>query len=247
MYNERSIYIEADPGNCGIDRLIRDYGVVLLLDVREIICTEVFMSSTIVQLPNSQIRQAAEILSAAFCIDPIVSHFFPEEATAKQQALHQVSQCLLSYSAIYQHIYTTADLPKGIAMWLPPKASSFQLSKLCHLLQSGLLSLPFYARRNRVIDFTGFLAEEIQQHQQITEPFWYLLMLGVAPGYQNQGIGKALLQPILERADRDRTLCYLETSTEAALRFYQRQGFEVVHTGQVTKSLSYWNLKRHPK
>jgi ribosomal protein S18 acetylase RimI-like enzyme len=72
------------------------------------------------------------------------------------------------------------------------------------------------------------------------------MLLGVAPGYQNQGIGAALLQPVLQRADRDRTLCYLETSTDAAVRFYQRQGFEIVHTRQIGKSLPYWILKRCP-
>jgi len=205
------------------------------------------MISSIVQLPASQMDKATEVLSAAFCDDPVVNYFLPEDAIAKQRALHLLAQCLLRYGQTYQHIYTTADQPKGISIWLPPEASTFEFAQLWQLLQTGLLKLPFYARWDRAIELLSFFTQEIQQQQQNTEPFWYLMLLGVAPGYQNQGIGAALLEPVLERADRDRTLCYLETSTEAAVRFYQRQGFEIVHTRKVGKALPYWTLKRYPK
>jgi hypothetical protein len=205
------------------------------------------MSSPIVPLPYSQFDKAIEVLSAAFCADPVVNYFLPEDAIAKQHALSLLARCLLRYGQTYQHIYTTVDQPKGVAVWLPPEVSLSQWSQLWQLLQTGLFKLPFYVRWNRIIELLQLFAQEVQQQQQMTEPFWYLMLLGVATGYQNQGIGAALLQPVLERADRDRTLCCLETSTEGALRFYQRQGFEVVHIRQVGNSLPYWTLRRFPK
>jgi GNAT superfamily N-acetyltransferase len=205
------------------------------------------MSSTIVQLPSTQVDKATEVLSAAFGADPVVNYFLPEAAIAKQKALQLMAECLLKFGQPYQQIYTTGDVPKGIAIWLPPEASSFQWPQLWQLMQTGLFKLPFYARCDRMIDLLGYFVQEINQQQQMTEPFWYLMLLGVAPGYQNQGIGGALLQPVLEQADRDQTLCLLETSTTAAVRFYQRQGFEIMHTRQIGQSLPYWTLKRNPK
>ena len=37
-----------------------------------------------------------------------------------------------------------------------------------------------------------------------------------------------LLQPVLERADRENSRCYLETAKEKNLSFYRSHGFEVV-------------------
>jgi ribosomal protein S18 acetylase RimI-like enzyme len=70
--------------------------------------------------------------------------------------------------------------------------------------------------------------------------------LGVSPEYQGQGIGGRLLQPVLQEADRTKTPCYLETSTAAAVRFYQRHGFETVDQG-LFANWEYWAMKRNPQ
>jgi ribosomal protein S18 acetylase RimI-like enzyme len=63
--------------------------------------------------------------------------------------------------------------------------------------------------------------------QAITGPHWFLLVLGVNPTHQGQGVGGAQLKPGLEMADRQGLACYLETNNEKNLAFYQRYGFEV--------------------
>jgi ribosomal protein S18 acetylase RimI-like enzyme len=69
--------------------------------------------------------------------------------------------------------------------------------------------------------------------------------LGISPAYQRQGIGSLLLQPILKQADSEGLPCYLETSTEGGVRFYQRRGFEVVRTGGFPEdNLKFWTMKR---
>jgi hypothetical protein len=42
-----------------------------------------------------------------------------------------------------------------------------------------------------------------------------------------------LLQPVLTQADAKGMACYLETETEANVRFYTKHGFKVVDQGQV--------------
>ena len=42
--------------------------------------------------------------------------------------------------------------------------------------------------------------EEIHA-EDLTNDHWYLMVLGVGPEVQRQGLGSALIQPILERAD----------------------------------------------
>jgi GNAT superfamily N-acetyltransferase len=62
-----------------------------------------------------------------------------------------------------------------------------------------------------------------------TEPHWYLGVLSTLPERQGQGLGTAVLQPILERCDADGVPAYLESSNPRNLTLYRRHGF--VETG----------------
>jgi GNAT superfamily N-acetyltransferase len=53
-------------------------------------------------------------------------------------------------------------------------------------------------------------------------PHWFLLSMGTRPDRQRQGIGSAVLRPVLERAEVAR----LETSSRENLIFYATPGFE---------------------
>lgn len=200
----------------------------------------------IVKLVRSQTLEASKTLSDAFSCDPVIGHFLTDEPAEKLKALQAIALKIIYYCESHNQIYTTSDSVKGIAMWLPPEASSFSLTELWRLAASGALTIPFYMRWDRIVQAMSFMIEEMTQRGQRREPHWYLAMLGVGSQYQGQGIGGQLLQPILERADREKLPCYLETSTEGAVRFYQRQGFEILHVGKVGKQLPYWTMKRTP-
>lgn len=201
----------------------------------------------IVKLKQSHFAISAHYLAAAFSQDPLMGHFLPEDEGAKQTALKQLSRALLNYAQIYSHIYTTADYPKGVAIWLPPDASQVTLTQLWQIAASGSIALPFYMRWDRIADFISFISIGIQLHEKLSpEPHWYLAMLGVPPEYQGQGIGGRLIQPVLQVADGTKTPCYLETSTAEAVRFYQRHGFEIVDRGRFANR-PYWAMKRNPQ
>jgi ribosomal protein S18 acetylase RimI-like enzyme len=59
------------------------------------------------------------------------------------------------------------------------------------------------------------------------EPHWYLAVLGVRPDRQGHGIGGALLEAGLARADADGLPCYLESSNPRNVGLYERHGFEI--------------------
>ncbi|MEM9150698.1 MAG: GNAT family N-acetyltransferase [Cyanobacteria bacterium P01_F01_bin.3] len=201
----------------------------------------------IVSLKSADFAAASDHLSAAFSEDPLISYFLPEADTAKQKALKQLSMAFLNFAQSYGHIYTTSENPKGVAIWLPPEAFQITFSQLWGAVTSGLIASQFYMRWTRIMDFISLVKTEIQLHSKLApEPHWYLGMLGVSPECQGQGIGGKLLQPVLERADRTNMPCYLETTTAAAVRFYQRHGFEVVHQGMFVRR-EYWGMKRYPR
>jgi GNAT superfamily N-acetyltransferase len=83
-----------------------------------------------------------------------------------------------------------------------------------------------WGRLRAVADAVGEL--ERRRHNHVPEPHYYLSALGVEPGRQGQGVGTALMRPVLDRCDRDRIPAYLETATERNLPLYQRYGFSIV-------------------
>ncbi|PSB29216.1 GNAT family N-acetyltransferase [Chlorogloea sp. CCALA 695] len=204
------------------------------------------MSTEVICLEISQIDAASKTLAHAFNDDPIFRHFASEREQARLGAIQLLAKTALRYSQSYNHIYTTAKELKGVAIWIPP--GKFPLNDL-RLLRLGLYTLPFKLRLNRLRQLISlFLTMEKHHKQDITQPHWYLFMLGVSPTYQRQGIGNLLLQPILKQADSEKLSCYLETSTEGGVRFYQRLGFEVVRTGGLPEAdFKFWTMKRSPQ
>ncbi|MGB0360083.1 MAG: GNAT family N-acetyltransferase, partial [Endozoicomonas sp.] len=76
------------------------------------------------------------------------------------------------------------------------------------------------------------------------EPCWHLAFLAVDPAQQNKGYGSALLEHILEVADRDNKLAYLESTNEFNLTLYQRHGFELIGKIQSGNSPSLFPMIR---
>jgi len=82
------------------------------------------------------------------------------------------------------------------------------------------------------------------------EPHWYLATLGTAVELQGQGVGSALMQPVLEHCDAEGLPAYLESSKERNVPFYRRHGFEVVKEvplpGGGPKLWTMWREPRPP-
>jgi GNAT superfamily N-acetyltransferase len=201
------------------------------------------MNQAIAQLEASQNQTAVEVLGNAFKDDPVLREFVFQEESRRLSAIRLVCRLMLHYARSYNTVYGTTGVLKGVAIWIPP--NRFPLNDFRLLLLGGY-KLPFKVRLSRLRQFIAlFLKIEARHKVNAPEPHWYLLMLGVTPPYQNQGVGSSLIQPILERADQENLPCYLETSTKEALRFYERHGFVVVEAIDFPqKSIHIWTMKR---
>ena len=63
------------------------------------------------------------------------------------------------------------------------------------------------------------------------ERHWYLNVVSTLPSRQSQGLGGAVLAPVLDDADDNGWPCYLESSNPRNVSLYLRHGF--VETGQL--------------
>jgi GNAT superfamily N-acetyltransferase len=100
------------------------------------------------------------------------------------------------------------------------------------------------AQRAMILD--EFLHRAHQKYAPM--PHWYLLLLGVVPEYQGQGIGSQMLKPRLAFADSKGLPCYLETHLPRNLPFYEKHGFKIVFQGQFPGSdITVWTMLREPQ
>ncbi|MDJ0588835.1 MAG: GNAT family N-acetyltransferase [Pleurocapsa sp. MO_226.B13] len=201
----------------------------------------------VVRLERSQIELASTIAAKAFADDPVFGYLTPEARQSRLKALTWLATNTLKYCYDCGHIYTTPDL-KGIAAWLPPEKSSFTaIQELQLILRLRLYLLPFKCGWNKLGRWLSFLkvSEDYHERDMQTQPHWYLALMFVNPSYQSQGIGSALLKPILDRASDEKLPCYLVTFTEPAVNFYQKNGFEMIRKDRAAKDAPwFWNLKR---
>jgi len=76
-------------------------------------------------------------------------------------------------------------------------------------------------------------------------PHWYLMAIGVDPGYQAKGHASRLIRAMLARIDKEDMPCYLETETEKNVALYQHFDFEVIEEFIVPDTkLKLWAMLR---
>ena len=161
----------------------------------------------------------AATLAQAFSDNPGMSWTFRDPSTRPRK----LERGFVDYMG---HIWLprgecwTTDGLDGGALWLPPGAWEVplrvQLRLLPKVMATARLELPRLMR---------YLALVESKHPH--EPHWYLAILAVSPGRQGRGFGSHLMQPVLERCDRNGEAAYLETDTERDVALYERHGFGV--------------------
>ena len=156
--------------------------------------------------------------------------------------------CRALYTAIlhdslrYGEIYTSPGV-EGVACWLPPNVP---LPTLFREIRAGLLGLPLAFGWKSFRCLLEYGQWHTKLHQEFTSgPHWFLATIGVDPASQGRGVGSALLEAIVTKADEQRLPCYLETHGEKSARLYERHGFETVRLFEVPgHAIPVWAMLR---
>jgi GNAT superfamily N-acetyltransferase len=173
---------------------------------------------------EDQLTRIAGMLGRAFFADPLYTYIYPDVDERRNRLSYDFA-FLARYGHRFGAIIVTPE-GTGCAIWLPPAATAFLPER------AAQIRMPFPApplsdgARARWDHFTGTI--DRLHHQLMPDPHWYLLIIGVEAAYQGQGIGSAVLAPIVAQADQAGQPCYLETLQVKNLSFYKKNGFAVV-------------------
>lgn len=198
----------------------------------------------IIKLDSKQKKRGTEVLTAAFFDYPMFQFYFPDPKR-RARYLAPYLEGALNCALRYGEVHTTPEI-SGVIFTLPPDHTKISLWEY---IQNGCLGAPFFLGfRNyaRVSECEAFVAE-IHEKIMNGRPHYYLWGLVVDPGQQRKGVGRALLSPLLMKADSEKRPIYLETHEEKNVAYYQSMGFTLVHTGNIPKyDIQLWSMLREP-
>ncbi len=196
-------------------------------------------------LLENQIEQAGDLFARAFQDDPLNVYALPD-ARERERLNPTYFSAFVRYGHLAGEVWATEGSLDGVAVWIPPNNGVQIPPDLAD--RAGISALPSILgveavdRKREVFDHLDRLHE-----RDAEDPHWYLMFIGVEPNRQRQGVGSALLRPVLSRADSDGRPCYLETFQPTNVPFYLKHGFEiVVRDVEPQSGIRFWTFRREP-
>lgn len=187
-------------------------------------------------LPHQRELALSSVVDA-FVIDPLLRWVWPGDeryATCAREFFGLLIDLRLASGEVW-----VADEGDSVAMWDPP----------------GGLYLATPEQRWAEVR-QGFTAVELDRWARYDEalrvpedaaPYWYLGVLATRRARQGTGLGRAVLAPMLAAADRSHLAAYLETASDANLRFYGQLGFAPIREAEMPGGPLCWLLRRDPR
>jgi len=198
------------------------------------------LSASVRKATRGDVPELALALARAFDGDPPMRWFIPYDDRRVELARQMFEIMLRTVHVERDECYTTDEVVGG-ALWVPPgrwRLGFFQqLRLLPGMIRVFGRDLPRAQRGLTVMD---------SGHPR--SPHWYLDSLGVVPEWQGRGIGSALMQPVLERCDREHMPAYLNAGSPRSRELYRRHGFTVTEEFRLPDDgPPLWRMWRDPQ
>jgi len=182
---------------------------------------------------------AQDVLGRAFEDDPVWEWVVPPDRSRRHSRLATIMGLFVEAHLPHGEVFVTDDR-SAMGVWCPPKTwrvpGSFYLRKSPRIVHALGLS------RVRSLMALGAIEKAPPR-----EPHHYLAMLGTDPLHQGKGHGGSLVSTVTTRADAEGVGCYLESSKESNLAFYNRFGFEVTGEFHIPDGPTMWFMWRDPR
>lgn len=186
------------------------------------------------------VPRLAGVLADAFMHDPVYTWMLPGRVRLQPRLRTmfavEMEQFVLGNGG---SVWTTSEYDGAVAA-LPPDAWEMPKS------MSGREAL----RWARAFGSRLPLAIRVQramEKRHLREPHFYVRTVGVRSARQGRGLGSALLQPTLQRADSAGLPTYLEASSERSAALYERLGFVHIDVLDLPDGgPPLWRMRRPP-
>lgn len=174
----------------------------------------------------------------AFAEDPHLRFIVPDDAGwwgGRGAAVFELADTW--FGAIGER-WVTDDVV-AVCLWSPPESLPAEPAVLARMeaVRSRLTAAD--------LDRSHRLEVAFRSHHP-PQPHVYVGLLATHPDWQRQGLGRQVLAPALEHADRHRVGTLLDTGTPQNVAFYRGLGFEVWAEHRVPDGPVAWAMWRSP-
>lgn len=181
----------------------------------------------------SDVPDLTRTLSEAFFDDPVFMWWIADPER-RQAILPPTFKILVEATLPAEHVYIGGDSSAG-AVWLPPGGDDDDDEMASAL---GEVAEEYAERLQQ-------LTELLDRHHP-SDPHYYLFFLATRLAWQGQGLGSAMMRPVLEICDRDGVPAYLEATAERNRDLYLRHGFRVTEELRLPDGPPVWRMWRDP-
>jgi len=192
------------------------------------------------RVTSEDVPALAGVLARAFLDDPVAGWAFAVDSL-RLKALERFQGTRI-YQLLGEQEVWTDDERRCAALWAPPGRWKMSLREVAAMVPAFLHPRLIWRMPVAAVGW-----EKLEQHHPHDPPHWYLAVLGTDPSAQGQGLGSAVMGPVLERCDADGVGAYLESSKESNIAFYSRHGFQVTEEIHLMAGPPMWKMWRDPR
>jgi ribosomal protein S18 acetylase RimI-like enzyme len=194
------------------------------------------------RLQKRDLNKASALFSQSFNNYPIFNYIIPDPEYRKAK-LKYLGHFLLRLGFARGEVIGPSNKIEGVSIWLPPKGSK---SSSLHPIRAGLLNLFVHVKPGTISRFIEVGKIKGKMRAQIIKGQYYSCdMIGVDPLFQRQGFGRKMIEAKLLEFDREEIPCYLETSKQENIAYYERFGFSQINEYKIN-DVDVFCLNRHP-
>jgi GNAT superfamily N-acetyltransferase len=191
------------------------------------------------QATDGDVHSLASTLARAFHDDPVMTWLFGDRPGPRHRRLRRYFASEVRRHGRRGQVLTSGD-HAGVAFWDPP---GLWRATWPQLVRSAPVILPAVGPRI----LRAATALDLIDRAHPREHHWYLAVLGTDPPHQGRGVGTALVDPVLERCDREGLGAYLESSKPTNVPYYERFGFSVTGQIDLPSGPPVWPMWRNPR
>ena len=186
------------------------------------------------------VPRLAGVLADAFINDPVYTWMLPGNQRLRPRLRTMFAAEMEQYVLPNGGSVWTTSTYDGAAAELPPGAWEMPMS------MTGKEALKWLRAFGTRLALAARVARAMEE-RHLREPHFYVRIVGVRTALQGQGLGTALMQPTLHRADSAGLPTYIEASSTHSAALYERLGFVHMDVLELPEGgPPVWPMRRPP-
>ena len=176
----------------------------------------------IVSAKRADKPRIVEVLCEAFPNDPQTNYILGSDGN-RATKLKRLMAYAFEYGMVNGNVEISDD-GNAAAIWKNRHSGKMSV----HLLVESILFLLTYGPSG--LQRISAMEKRIAAFYPDNVGFHYLWILGTDPHQQGKGYGSAILSKAIREQELNQIPLYLETSSEANVKYYERKGFSLYHS-----------------